>query len=193
MDLTRQECEKRREKLLELRDRRAEQLGKLLLLKAELESLARHEGWNYVDALARLHQNITGAYISNQQGTPATARELLLQTLPFFAASHRQTLSTLRRPSKLTLIWPRLALIPIVSIIAFRTIYNSRSSITESALELHDTMKGFWFGYVVEPIRGILDTVRTGGDNGTRIVNDEAVRADLEVITIRVLRNLLCL
>lgn len=51
----------------------------------------------------------------------------------------------------------------------------------ESALRAHDTLKGFWFGYVIEPVRGILDTVRTGGDEGARIVSQEAVRADLEV------------
>ena len=51
----------------------------------------------------------------------------------------------------------------------------------DTALQAHDTVKGFWFGYVVDPVREILDTVRTGGEEGVRIINQQAVRADLEV------------
>ena len=89
--------------------------------------------------------------------------------------------ASLRRPSRLTLLWPQLVLIPPVTLLLFRTIYGSRESIAETALNIHDTLKGFWFGYVIEPVKSILDTVRTGGDESARIVNQEAVKADLEV------------
>lgn len=61
--------------------------------------------------------------------------------------------------------------------------FGSREAIAEMLLQAVDTAKGFWLGYVVEPIRGILDTIRTGGDESARIVNKEGVQADKRVRT----------
>ena len=87
----------------------------------------------------------------------------------------------------MTLLWPRIALIPPVALIVFRTVYGSREAIADSLFKLVDTVKGFWFGYVIEPVRGILDTVRTGGDESARIVNKEGVEADKKVIYLSTL------
>ena len=51
----------------------------------------------------------------------------------------------------------------------------------DSLIKSMETVKGFWFGYVVEPIREILNTVRTGGDESARIVSKEGVEADRKV------------
>lgn len=145
---------------MELRDKRAAQLGKLLVLKNEMEGLVRRDGWDRAEALARLRRDVDRACSVPSQ-TPkvsAAAHQLMFETLPTCSESHRQVFATLRRPSKLTRLWPRLVLIPIVSLVGFRVIYSSRDTIVQNMLELHDTLKGFWFGYVVEPLKGILST-----------------------------------
>lgn len=186
MELTRQECQKRREGLTKLRDARALQLGRLLTLKAGLETAIREEGPGA--AAGRLQEAIisespySSSPPSSEPLSPIAAlHDLAFTHLPSHSTSHSTLFASLARPSRLTLLWPRLALIPPLSLLFFRLAYNSRESIADSALRAHDTLKGFWFGYIVEPVRGILDTVRTGGDEGARIVSQEAVRADLEV------------
>jgi nuclear-control-of-ATPase protein 2 len=78
-------------------------------------------------------------------------------------------------------MWPRLAVIPPVVLIVIRMAYGSREEIGESLVRAVETLKGFWHGYLVEPIRDILDTVRTGGDESARIVNKEGVEANKKV------------
>ncbi|EJC98511.1 NCA2-domain-containing protein [Fomitiporia mediterranea MF3/22] len=181
LELTRQECEKRRENLIELRDERALELGQLLLLKSELEDAIREDSVNMASNKLRRAIDADKPDSSSQvQGSISVLRDIAFTQLASRAASHSMRFSALRRPSRLTLIWPRLAFIPPISLFLFRVIYNSRESIMESLLSAHDTLKGFWFGYVIEPIRDILDTVRTGGEDNAGIVNREAVRADIE-------------
>ena len=78
-------------------------------------------------------------------------------------------------------MWPRILLIPPLSLFTFKLIYGSRDTIIEMLYNIHETITGFWTGYVIEPIRGILDTVRTGGDDRVSIVTPEALKADLDV------------
>ena len=184
LELTRQECKKRREKLLQMRDERALRLGQLLLLKPELEHSLNEEGPR--GATLKLQHAVAsdGSYTyqsSDIQDPIEALYNILFTQFTAHSASHSTLFASLRRPSRLTLLWPRLAIIPPALLISLRMIYNSRESIMDTALQAHDTVKGFWFGYVVDPVREILDTVRTGGEEGVRIINQQAVRADLEV------------
>ncbi|KAL5482420.1 NCA2 [Sanghuangporus weigelae] len=182
LELTRQECERRREKLSHLRDERASQLGQLMLLKAELEQAIRENPNVAVMKFRRaIADDSTVLYPSIEGEDPISQLHYIAFTqFTAHTASHNEELASLRRPSRLTLLWPRLVFLPPVILLLFRTIYDSRESIFDSVLQAHDTMKAFWFGYVVEPVRDILNTVRSGGDDGTRIVNREAVRADID-------------
>ncbi|KAL5524319.1 NCA2 [Sanghuangporus sanghuang] len=182
LELTRQECERRREQLSHLRDERASQLGQLMLLKAELEQAIRENSNVAVVKFRRAIADDSTVLYPSIEGEDPIAQLHYIAFTQFAAhtASHHEKLASLRRPSRLTLLWPRLVFLPPVILLLFRTIYDSRESIFDSALQAHDTMKAFWFGYVVEPVRDILTTVRSGGDDATRIVNREAVRADIE-------------
>ncbi|KAI5114949.1 hypothetical protein M0805_003689, partial [Coniferiporia weirii] len=184
-ELARQECELRRERLIKLRDERAEQLGLLMSAKSEIELSIRDER---PSATATRLQKVIGGCSGqklesteiNSDSSAPTLHNLVFSQLPAHVSAHSELLSSLRRPSRLTLIWPRLALIPPISFVLFRLVYGSRESIAETALRAHDTVKGFWFGYVIEPVREILDTVRIGRDDAARIVSREGVRADIE-------------
>lgn len=181
LELARQECKLRQEQLAKLRDERAEELGQLLLMKAELEAGVRGRG-SLSDATLNFRRTLVGSDTQAMSSDIVTAlQNFASNDIPLHAAAHNTRFAFLSRPSRLTLLWPRLAIIPPISILLFRAIYGSRQSIAETALEIHDTLKGFWFGYVIEPVRSILETVRTGGDESARIVNQEAVKADLEV------------
>jgi nuclear-control-of-ATPase protein 2 len=50
----------------------------------------------------------------------------------------------------------------------------------EMALEAKETVEGFIKNSLIEPLKEILKTVRTGGEDGV-IVRKEGVAADLEV------------
>lgn len=183
LELIRQECELRQRELLQLRDTRAADLGKLTLMRSAIERAVSN---GFVGGVTTRLQAVVGS--GDEGGTTDTPdsiasrlRDLLLVQLPGHEASHAERIAALGRPSRLTLLWPRLALIPPVLLVAVRVIYGSRETIMDSLLTAHDTVKAFWFGYVLQPIRDILDTVRTGGDESARLVSREGVKADIEV------------
>ncbi|THH05164.1 hypothetical protein EW145_g5002 [Phellinidium pouzarii] len=184
LELARQECELRKEKLIFLRDERAGRLGQLLSIKSEMERSMRDERLKVT--AKRLQRAIddksdgVDSIDTSSDSSVSLLHYLTFHQLPVHVSAHAELLSSLRRPSRLTLLWPHLALIPPLSFVAFRLVYGSRESIAETALRIHDTIKGFWFGYVIEPMKSILDTVRTGRDNAARIVSREGVRADIE-------------
>ena len=53
-------------------------------------------------------------------------------------------------------------------------------TLEEFARGAGETVRGFWEDWVVEPLRGIVRTVRAGREDGV-IVTKESVRADLDV------------
>ena len=180
LELARQECKLRQEQLVKLRDERARELGELLLMRTELETNIKSHV-PLTTSVSDIRKTLVARDVQSSAGSISGLHDLALVELDAHASSHMALFASLRRPSRLTLLWPQLVLIPPVTLLLFRTIYGSRESIAETALKIHDTLKGFWFGYVIEPVKSILDTVRTGGDESARIVNQEAVKADLEV------------
>lgn len=181
MELLRAECKQRKDRLLQLRDSRAIELGKLLAMKPELNSAIKSQ--EQLDRVSREISTILGDKNNDQisSDTVHALGRLQSEGLTSHTQSHKELFSSLSRPSRLTLLWPRLALGPPVALLLFRTIYGSRQTIVEQSLKVYDTLKGFWFGYVIEPVKAILDTVRTGGDDTMRIVSQEGLKADLEV------------
>ena len=172
----------------ESRDRRAETLGQLLSIKAELESALKKNNFRDTNNTAELAKMLSIGAVGHATSYSFSnklddATYILHDLKHIHLRSHANELSYLfsERPPRLLFIWPRLVVIPAIAVLLFRHVYDSRESIWDSVLSAHDTVKAFWFGYIVEPVRGILDTVRAGGDEGSRLVNPEAVRADLEV------------
>lgn len=86
----------------------------------------------------------------------------------------------LRRPSRLTLLWPRLLLLPPLTLYCVKALYTSRATLIDVAMDTLETMHNFVADWLLEPLREVFRTIRTGGEEGV-IVRREAVSADLNV------------
>ena len=193
LDLTRGECRYKHQRLQQLRDERAEMLGTLVnmrdLLASSLEDESIEHGMaslnEFSHALQRLVRGDSQAVLDTSPG-PITALQDVAASLPG-SVSPSSALQTsalhtqdLVRPSRLTLLWPRLVFLPPLVLYAAKTAYASRDSLYEFALEAVDTVRGFWEQWLLEPFRDIIKTVRAGGEDGV-IVSRESVQADLAV------------
>ncbi|KAJ7157088.1 NCA2-domain-containing protein [Mycena filopes] len=170
LDLTREECRYKRRKLEKLRDQRAEQLGELAQLR-----LGMGPGDSFPSQLVAC---ISGAPAVAQDNAEHVQRIASIH-LPGHISSHGSVIQQLRRPSRFILLWPKLLLLPPLALYAVKTMYASRTSIIEMALEAKETVEGFIKNSLVDPLKEVLKTVRTGGENGV-IVRPEGVAADLE-------------
>ena len=86
----------------------------------------------------------------------------------------------LRRPSRLTLLWPRLFLLPPLTFYCAKYMYASRATLTEFMHGVLSTVQNFFKGWLFDPIMDVLATIRAGGDDGV-IVRRKAVAADFDV------------
>jgi nuclear-control-of-ATPase protein 2 len=104
------------------------------------------------------------------------------RVLPIHTSLHKEDLRTysLLRPSGLVRIWPRLLVLPPLTLYAIQRISASQDTLFSLAKDAWETMKGFWRGWLVEPLADIAKTVRTGGESSI-IVQKGSINADLEV------------
>ena len=105
-------------------------------------------------------------------------------TLPKLNRSHRQMLKAERllRPKRWILIWPEIVLFPPLVFYLCRSLYASRANLEDVARDALETLKGFVRGWLLEPLRDVLMTIRSGSDDETgMLVHKEGVLADLEV------------
>lgn len=195
IELGRQECIFKRRELERIRDQRAEVLGRLAQMRMTLAAVVKEQSWNsqsFVRILACIAQVGTPP-VYTPSAVPPDSSETLEHTLSeinrlsmvIFAsqqASYQRLLDAqeLRRPSRLTLLWPKILVLPPICIYAIRSAYTSRATLTEVASDAKETFQGFVKGWLIEPLKEVLTTVRTGGENGV-IVRKEGVAADLEV------------
>lgn len=88
--------------------------------------------------------------------------------------------SHLTRPTALTRLWPPLLLIPLL--IPFLSPYVP--ALKDAVRDARETALGFWRGWVVEPVMGIIETVRHGGGEGSgnlTVMSKEGMKSDMEV------------
>ncbi|KAJ7805151.1 NCA2-domain-containing protein [Mycena olivaceomarginata] len=170
LDLVREECRYKRRELEKLRNERAEQLGHLAQLR-----LATTSGEAFP---SRLMACIGGGPLLARDNAEHV-QHISSSLLPAHIAGHDNAVQQFRRPSRLSLLWPKLLLLPPLTLYTLRSLYASRASIMEMALEAKETVEGFIKNSLIEPLKEILKTVRTGGEDGV-IVRKEGVAADLE-------------
>ncbi|KAJ6520353.1 NCA2-domain-containing protein [Mycena sanguinolenta] len=169
LDLAREECRYKRRKLETLMNERAEQLGHLAQLRLATTS----------DAFTQSLAVSIGGGSSLQQDDIEHVQHISAVLLPGHIAEHGNAIQKFRRPSRLSLIWPKLLLIPPITLYALRSLYVSRASIAQIVRDAKETAAGFMRNSLIDPLKEVLKTVRTGGEDGV-IVRKEGVAADLD-------------
>lgn len=195
VELVRQECEYKRRELEKIRDQRAEMLGHLALLR---NGLIRHLNAQPTD-LQLLTTLLAETIFSDDSQSLDSETELseseplpillgLSSSLATCRKAHEELLvnCNLRRPSAFVRFWPKLFLLPPLCIYTIRYAYASRATIVQVIRDVRETVVGFFRGWLVEPIKDVLRTVRTGGEDGI-IVRREAVDADMNSLERMVL------
>ncbi|KAG5648362.1 hypothetical protein DXG03_004934 [Asterophora parasitica] len=189
IELTRQECHFKRKELEKIRDQRAEALGYLAGMRGELtQAIKAPESFqSFVNSIAYIVQgDIQKAFppVDIHAGpSQEPLQEILHLSTAVFSkqrATHKHLLDSrqLLRPSRLTLIWPKLLLLPPLFIFALRSAYSSRATLRELASDAKATAEGFIRGWLLDPLKDVLKTVRAGGE-GSIIIQKEAIAANL--------------
>jgi nuclear control of ATPase protein 2 len=189
IELTRHECRFKRKKLEEMRDERATFIGQLLYMQTfVLDSAVT----NTIEASIAVLQSLVNQATPELDGklpSPRTADEiipcletLVSESLPTRLSSYSSNITehNLERPSRFVRSWPKLLFLPPLAVYGARTAYSSRASLEQVAKDAVDTLKHFWQDWLLAPIQDVLQTVRTGSDEGV-IITHESVRADLDV------------
>lgn len=189
--LSRDECRLKRQEHEKIRNDRAEVLGKLIGMRpALMRALAiKREGLSIEgvpnpDFLVEF-VTVLGSAASielSEQSLLSNFMELSKAILVTRKKEHASYLDDrdLRRPSRLTLLWPRLLLLPPLTLYCVKALYASRATLTDLAMDILGTVRNFVTDWLLEPLREVFRTIRAGGDEGV-IVRREAVSADLNV------------
>ncbi|SCZ95862.1 BZ3500_MvSof-1268-A1-R1_Chr8-1g09844 [Microbotryum saponariae] len=115
---------------------------------------------------------------SSAQECARALHTLLTRTMVAQAKTLETQLEQVSRPPFLTRAWPYLLAVPLVSYGIGRTIYNSRHDLLHYARDAVDTVKRFVMDWVLEPVRGIFETVR--GEGGMSLTGKETLKSDLD-------------
>lgn len=181
--LTHDECRLKRKNLETLRDDRALRVGLLASASHDLE-----QTMSTTHSTSRLSHHIALLKMAlaldkpRANSRPSNSLDVnLLGELSESKETHQREMSSLRRPSRWVQVWPRFLLIPPATYFFIKYAYGSRASIKQHAKDAWETIRVFWESWVIEPINGILATVRTRGDAGLRVISKDALRADMNV------------
>jgi nuclear control of ATPase protein 2 len=186
--LASQEIHVKRLELERIRDERAEALGELTSKHDDISRTLREDLDQRAAFLQVINQVLVCQHLDKTNlGTPSSLLDALDTTsskvLPMHASLHKEDLHTysLLRPSRLVRIWPRLLVLPPLTLYAIqriRAVPNTLLSLANNALE---RPKGFWRGWFIEPLTEIARTVHTGGE-GSIISQKGNIDADLQVL-----------
>ena len=196
IELTRQECRHSRRALEKIRDERAKVIGELAQLRTPLGELTssnlsviRINGPrlpNYTSFLNTLHRVVDIGSPSPSSSSISSSHldtlDDVCQTLSSLDSVHAKLLQErqLLRPSRLTRLWPNLLILPPLTLYAYANHTSWISALAQMAKDAKDTIRGFIQGWLVEPLVGVLRTVRAGSGSDF-LVHEEGVAADLEV------------
>jgi nuclear control of ATPase protein 2 len=188
VELARHECRHKLKKLEEIRDNRSYVLGQLLGLReylaSSLTTTSTEERAERLQSFVKMFRGAVDRREDYEGNADPTEYSLMLVStiLPKHTMSHQDDVKRdgLQRPSRLTLVWPKLVFLPPIALLAARWAYHSKDSLRQTALDAVDTLKGFWEDWLLGPLKDVVKTVRAGSDEGV-IITKESVKADLEV------------
>jgi len=194
--LVREECHMKRRENEKICNDRAEVLGKLVGLRPSLCRLLETSGGEEDSSAS--HAVLLEFASSLDPTISSTAGEndvlSLLERLfhAMFVAQEEAHSSCLKkdglqRPSRLTLLWPKLLFLPPLTLYCVKTLYASRETITDLARDALAASRNFLRDWLLEPLRGVYQTIRTGGEEAV-LVRPESVAADFNVSCVYVLK-----
>jgi len=193
LELMRQECRHNRKALEKIRDQRASILGELAQLRASLGSvmlgsqirvngrdLPTKKFTTFLDTLSRVV--VSTSLSSDLSSSPLIPLDEISETLSTFDSAHTQFLldQRLLKPSRLTRLWPSLLILPPLSLYVYTSYTSWIPALVQMSQDAKETVRGFVEDWLVEPLVGVLRTVRSGA-RGEVLVREEGVIADLEV------------
>ena len=189
VQLANHEIHAKRLELERIRNERAEALGALTSLRDDLSSTLREDLNERKAFLQMMSQVLVGQNadaILEHPGSEMSLLDALAATssnvVPMHISLHREKFRayTLLRPSRFVRIWPRLLVLPPLILYAVQRVSASQDTLLSLANDAWETCKGFWRGWLVEPLADIAKTVRAGGEGGI-IVQEGSIGADLQV------------
>ncbi|KAG8819346.1 Nuclear control of ATPase protein 2 [Serendipita sp. 399] len=181
LSLTRDECRLKRKNLETIRNDRALRLGLLAMASHNLEYAMSHTcSQAEIDQHTQLLRLTLEFHQGSLDGVTPVPQRKVLDEIDECKTVHKEEMKSLQRPSRLLQLWPRLILIPPATYLLLRYVYQSREGIRQHAHDAVETVRVFWQSWVLEPIRGIISTVRTGGDDGIRVISKDALKADMD-------------
>jgi nuclear-control-of-ATPase protein 2 len=170
-----------------IRDERAEALGELSSKHDNLSRTLRNDLGDRAEFLQVINQVLVGRHVDMAQfGLSTSLLDALVTTssrvLPIHVSLHKEDIRaySLLRPSRLIRMWPRLLVLPPLTLYAIQRITASQDTLLSLVKDTWEMLKGFWRGWLVEPLTDIAKTVRAGGE-GSIIVQKGSIDADLQV------------
>lgn len=196
LGLTRHEARSKRVNLLKVRDAMAERLGTLALALERAEKDTAKEGLTAVheEVWERITEMQTALLLPELSGDGETVKEdkqdlgSTLNTLLTVSLKrqHEQVSGLLSpaplglgTPTRLARLWPILILGPVSILAGTRIIMRSWDTIIAKAVDAKETVRGFAINWVYEPCIKLLDTIRTGDQEGV-IMTRESLNSDLQ-------------
>jgi nuclear-control-of-ATPase protein 2 len=194
LGLTRHEARSKRRQLLKQRDALATRLG---LLAQKMDSVPQEAEESPSALLQELQRRIIdmqqalNAQTTAVSADPDVASRHIASSLETILSQYvdaqqdeiNAVLSSSPKgngpPSAMARLWPTIVLVPVTTIIVVRVVTASWDTIVEKAVEVQETMKGFAINWVYEPCLKLLDTIRTGDQEGV-ITSKESLNSDLQ-------------
>ncbi|PWN35293.1 NCA2-domain-containing protein [Meira miltonrushii] len=194
LGLTRHEARSKRGKLIKQRDEMAIKVGTLSQALSEVDARdtknisavdLQNELWERVKEMqnALQVQDTSEASTSSSKDLSSSLHELVNYQISQQRKHVDFLLSSapvgLGLPTRLARLWPALVLGPVVSLVAIRLVTRSWDTIVAKAQDARETVKGFAVNWVYDPCIKLLDTIRTGDQEGM-IISPESLNSDLQ-------------
>ncbi|KAI9451392.1 NCA2-domain-containing protein [Russula earlei] len=181
LQLTHQEIHTKRLELERIRDERAETLGELTSRHENLSHALQKDLDGRAEFLQVMNQVLVGQHVPLSTSLLDTLVATSSKVLPMHMSLHQEKIRTysLLRPNRLVRLWPRLVVLPPLTLYAMQRVSASQDALLSLAEDAWETLKGFWRGWLVEPLADIAKTVRAGGE-GSIIVQKGSIEADLQ-------------
>lgn len=189
LGLTRHEARHKRKELLTQRDQLATRLG---ALAQTLSKNKRETPQNTEQLMQEVNQRVADMQTAlevtsssvNSSGSIATSLDDILSRYVEAQQGRVDTILSYAPtgagpPSRLARLWPTFVLAPLGTIIVIRVVTSSWDTIVEKAKEARETIKGFAINWVYEPCLKLLDTIKTGDEEGV-IMSKESLNSDLQ-------------